>query len=192
MSVTPAQPVASEQQLRSRITTYIHSPVKRALRSGFAHLQNHAPHGLTGRTPLSFDDGQAATILGGFVPDIAYYDPNANNHARPNRVPGDCKPSYKWDIALQNSPSPAERMEFRQALSQVNWYMRQHHTRYGLIITDLQLVAIKRQNANEHLLLSRPILMRQPENVNNPQLTPLVALWYLGMLASNDAGWQLP
>lgn len=35
-----------------------------------------------------------------------------------------------------------------QVLSQVNFYMKQHHARYGFVLTDLELVAIRRLDRN--------------------------------------------
>jgi hypothetical protein len=186
MAHTPPQPVSAEQQVRTFVVLHTYQYVKRALRCGFNHQRQNNQMG--GHTALSYHDGPSTRVYGNYMPDIAYFDPQANGHSRPNRAPGDVKPSWKWSMGLRNSPDPMERTEFKQALSQVNHYMKLHHARYGFIITDLELVAIRRLDNNGNLELSAPIPMRTQGNANHPSLTPLLALWYLGMLASGDAG----
>ena len=184
---TPPAPSSSESTIRARLNTYVCNHVKRALRCGFWNL-SQIPNGMAHRTATELDEGREARIINGYVPDYAYAAIQAPPSTRPNRLPGDCKPSYKWEWNLWNSQDATEQLEFRQALSQVNFYMNQHHTRYGFIVTDRELVAIKKMNNNGHLLLSRPILIAQQGNVHQPRLTSLLALWYLGMLASVNAG----
>lgn len=81
-----------------------------------------------------------------------------------------------------------ERREYRQVFSQLNWYLKQHRARYGFILTDEELVAVKRLDNNGNLLLSQSIYWHVGGTANNPQLTVLLALWYLGMLAAQDQG----
>lgn len=126
-----------------------------------------------------------------FIPDLAFFDPNLDAKTRANRAPGDIKPSYKWSLDQRNSPNPSIRMEFKQALSQVNFYMKQHHARYGFIITDRELVAIRRLDMNGNLDLSASIPWTSKGTAQNPQLTVSLGLWYLGMLAANDQEWSL-
>ncbi|KAL2847039.1 hypothetical protein BJX68DRAFT_268339 [Aspergillus pseudodeflectus] len=114
-------------------------------------------------------------------------------NARPNRAPGDLKPHWKWHTNMQFG-SPTEQAEYRQALSQVNWYMKQNQTRYGFIMTDHELVAIRRLDDNGNLELSPPIPWDAQGTVAQPRMTVLLALWYLGMLASQNQGagqWKL-
>lgn len=109
----------------------------------------------------------------GFIPDLAYYDPTFPSTTRPNRAPADIKPSYKWGLDLRNSPDPNAAMEFKQALSQVNHYMKQHHARYRFIITDRELVAIRRLDRNGNLELSSSIPWTSRGTTAQPQLTVL-------------------
>jgi hypothetical protein len=85
--------------------------------------------------------------------------------------------------------------EFRQALSQVNYYyMKQHHARYGYILTDRELVAMQRRDRNGNLDLSSRIPWSRQGTAQQPQSTVLLALWYLGMLAATNGGptgWYL-
>jgi hypothetical protein len=66
--------------------------------------------------------------------------------------------------------------------------MKQHNARYGFVLTDTELVLIKRLDADGNLLVARDI----PCEVREPgRLTILLGLWYLGMLAAADDDWHL-
>ncbi|ODH50303.1 hypothetical protein GX48_03575 [Paracoccidioides brasiliensis] len=75
----------------------------------------------------------------------------------PNRAPGDVKPSWKWSTALATHPLLGIRNEYRQALSQVNWYMRQHNSRHGFLLTNRELVVFRRVDDSGNLELVPPI-----------------------------------
>ncbi|KKZ67176.1 hypothetical protein EMCG_07121 [[Emmonsia] crescens] len=63
-----------------------------------------------------------------------------------------------------------------------------HNARYGFVLTDTELVPIRRLDANGNLLVARAI----PWEVAGPgRLTILLGLWYLGMLGAADDDWQL-
>ncbi|RAH86023.1 hypothetical protein BO86DRAFT_415533 [Aspergillus japonicus CBS 114.51] len=110
---------------------------------------------------------------------------------RPNRLPGDVKPSYKWNLNMIDDRDEHVQKEFKQILSQVNYYMKQHHTRYGFVITDQELVAIKRLNRDGELQVSDSIPWTDRGTPDQPCMTVLLALWYLGMLAADERGWRL-
>lgn len=190
---SPPAAITSEPVLRIRITQYLQDRIRRSLRAGFHRL--HATHTLGQRTPLTWDHGDMAAKIENFRPDTAYFDERILNHTiRPNRAPGDVKPSWKWGTHLRNDPLPGRRKEFKQALSQVNWYMKQHHTRYGYILTDRELVAIRRLDREGRIELSAPIPWNAQGTAAAPQMTVLLGLWYLGMLAAEDQGpltWRL-
>ena len=186
---SPPRPINSENAVRSRLDTYLTNRVIRALRCGFTHLSSTQQ--LAGLTILKYDVGSLANTPENYVPDLAFFDPNLPVRARPNRVPGDIKPSYKWSFDQRNNPNPSIRMEFKQVLSQVNFYMKQHHARYSFILTDRELVAIRRLDRNGNLELSASIPWTTQGTASQPRLTVLLGLWYLGMLAANDQGWFL-
>lgn len=50
---------------------------------------------LAGLTVLNYDIGTMTSTAENYVPDLAFFDPNLPAKVRPNRVPGDVKPSYK-------------------------------------------------------------------------------------------------
>ena len=122
-----------------------------------------------------------------------------------NRCPGDAKVSWKWQSAWRHANSAARQKEFKKVLAQVNFYMKQHQTRYGYTITDTELVPIRRLNNNGSLELGTSIPW-SASNIYEPgdpgynanqvryrqTLTPLLALWYLAMLAASDHGYHLP
>ncbi|PWY68868.1 hypothetical protein BO83DRAFT_390659 [Aspergillus eucalypticola CBS 122712] len=186
---SPPRPINSEAAVRSRIDAYLTNRIIRALRCGFSHLQTTQQ--LANLTVVKYDVGQMAATPSGFIPDFAFFDPDLDPRTRPNRVPGDAKPSYKWSFALKNHLKPSSRDEFKQALSQVNYYMKLHHARYGFIITDRELVAIRRLDEDGNLELSTPIPWTAKGTASEPRLTVLLGVWYLGMLAANNQVWYL-
>lgn len=181
----PAQAINAETGVRARFEKYFRSRLRRALRRGFQQLQINGQ--FAGLTALDFGEGDLCRTPDNFIPDTAYYDPAFNPITRPNRLPGDLKPSCKWSAAWARGHTAFRRTQFLQALSQVNFYMIQNRARYGFILTDVELVAIQRLPEYGHLLLSNAI----PWNAQGNTLTVLLALWYLGLLASDDNGWDL-
>nr|KMM67470.1 hypothetical protein CPAG_03804 [Coccidioides posadasii RMSCC 3488] len=87
---------------------------------------------------------KSAEIIDGFKPDTAYFEVALPAGTGPNRAPGDIKPSWKWNTPMATNLIPGVRKEYRQALSQVNWYMKQHKARYGFLLTDVELVVFRR------------------------------------------------
>ncbi|OJD18346.1 hypothetical protein ACJ73_08728 [Blastomyces percursus] len=162
---SPPRPINSETAVRSRIDAYLTNRV---------------------HTITNFDVGTMAATVDNFIPDAAVFNPSLPTNTRPNRLPGDIKPSYKWSMGLRNHPTPSKETEFNQVLSQVNFYMKQHHARYSFVLTDLELVAVRRLDRNGNLQLSDSISWTASGTTFQPQLTVLLGLWYLSMLASRD------
>ncbi|ODH12612.1 hypothetical protein ACO22_08093 [Paracoccidioides brasiliensis] len=72
--------------------------------------------------------------------------------------------------------------------------MNQHNSRYGFLVTNQELVAIRKLDENGNLELAQPILWTTGGTATQPRLTVMLALWYIGMLASHDQGvnnWQM-
>ena len=80
-----------------------------------------------------------------------------------------------------------EFMEQRE-YKQVNFYMRQHNARYGYILTDTELVAVRRLEGNGRLAVSAAVPWTRG---GVRELSVLLALWYLGMLAAEVTSWIL-
>lgn len=192
-SRSPVRGMNSETVLRARVDAYLSNRVTRALRVGFHFNKNTPPHRRLMLTPVLYDAGNMAHMIEQFIPDIAYYRADDTSGRATNCVPGDIKPSYKWDPGMEGNAR--KNTEFKQALSQVNFYANQHHTRYTFILTNLALVAIRLKDPDGNLELSKQIPWTASGTTKNPVLTVPLAMWYLGMLASNDDGpgdWQLP
>jgi hypothetical protein len=187
---SPPQLVNSETAVRSRVGFYLTARVRRSLRCGFAHLTQ--TNQLGNMSVVDYGVGTLAETIEDFIPDTAYFDPQLPAGNCPNRVPGDIKPSWKWSSSLRFQENTMN--EFKQALSQVNFYMKQHHARYGYILTDRELVAIRRRDRDGNLDLSLSIPWSRQGTAQLPALTVLLALWYLGMLAATNGGltgWYL-
>lgn len=103
------------------------------------------------------DIGDAAQIINNFRPDITFFRAGSTLNSSPNRCPGDLKVSWKWESGWAAAESQIDRTEYLQVLSQVNFYMKQHNARYGFVLTDTELVPIKRLDANGNLLVGRAI-----------------------------------
>ncbi|KAE8400504.1 hypothetical protein BDV37DRAFT_257340 [Aspergillus pseudonomiae] len=186
---TPPREVRNEEQVRTQFKCYLDGRVRHALRVSFPELIKR--NQLGNRVIISFDEGTRAKIPDQFIPDTAYFEPRLPEPTRSNRAPGDIKTSWKWKHTLGSSSNRKDRTEFKKVLAQVNYYMRQHKTRYGFILTNVELVAIRRRDSNGNLELSEPIPWTTRGDTTQPQLTVLLGLWYLGMLASDNMGWEL-
>ena len=188
--VQTPQPVVSKTVIADRVTQYMFPRIITALDCAFRYEQANNPS--TNRTPMTMDVGDMAHYADGFIPALAIYQdgwPDYHLETRPfNRVPGDVRPSWEWSWDMQNGNESQQR-EFRQALSQVRKYMTDNgRCRYGFILTDQELVATKRNDNSGHTYVSDPIPWSRQGNPKDPVVTPLLALWYLGMLAANDNG----
>ncbi|PYH83244.1 hypothetical protein BO82DRAFT_352968 [Aspergillus uvarum CBS 121591] len=163
----------------------------RALRYGFKSLSMKNPS--SAMKALIHDGGTAGSTPDHFASDLGFFDDSLPFETRSNRAPGVCQLSSRWSFALHSHPNPTKRREFKQLLSQVNWYMRQHHTRYGFILTDREFVAIRRLDGpgKGHLELSDPVSWEASGTVSDPRLTILLGLWYLGMLAADEENFRL-
>ncbi|KAI9374778.1 hypothetical protein BJX61DRAFT_532134 [Aspergillus egyptiacus] len=125
---------------------------------------------MNGLTEVSFDVGEYAEIIDLFLPDTAYFDISVASGTSRNRAPGDIKPSWKWNSNLETDPSYSWRREYRQAISQVNWYTRQHGSRYGFILTEKELVVWRRLDNFGNLELADPIPFVRGGTTAQPQL----------------------
>ena len=187
---SPPQLVNSETAIRSRVNSYLAARVRRSLRCGFAHLIQ--TNQLGNMSVVDYGGGTLAETIEDFTPDTAYFDPQLPVGNCPNRVPGIIKPSWKWSSSFRFQADTVQ--EFNQVLSQINFYMIQHHARYGYILTDRELVAIRRRDGVGNLDLSLRIPWSRQGTAQQPALTVLLALWYLGMLAATNGGltgWYL-
>lgn len=182
----PASPpleILSENHLRYRVAEYIVPLVRRALRTTFRHLESM--NQINGRTIISFDGGAYDVFPGEQEPEITFFALFANDSTR-HRLPGTMRLSWEWNSTFQDG-EPSEQNAYQSAVSTLEWYMRHRTSRYGFILTDAEFVAVRRME-NGDLQLSAPIAWGTCGSFENPELTVLLALWYLGMLASENNG----
>ncbi|PYI22757.1 hypothetical protein BO99DRAFT_429698 [Aspergillus violaceofuscus CBS 115571] len=184
----PMGEVTTEASVVSLIDMYLKIKLQDALRCGFSNMTTAERAGFSVTT---FSGGYEAIHPQNYTPDLAFFDLRLPTGTAPNRIPGEVKPSDKWSVARGHSPSRTDQIEYKQALSQINYYMKNQHTRYSFILTNKELVAIRRLNHRGHLELSDPIPWTTSGTTSQPQLTMLLGLWYLGMLAADDQGWSL-
>lgn len=214
-ATTPQRGITSESGLHLAFGEYFHPRLRRSLRYTFEHLDDRAArraapqhqasnseeerainqaldrvldHVLPARTNVLMGVGSDAIMPDQFVPDCSFYVAAATGIPRsrlgPNRLPGDLKPSWKWSHSMGDTPM--RYMDFSKALAQVNWYMKQHRTQYSFILTERELVPIRRLNDNGDLRLANPIPWTRRGTSQDPELTVALGLWYLGMIAAND------
>ena len=141
---------------------------------------------LPARTPVTMGVGSDASKPNQYTPDCSYFDatlPRGTIGA--NRLPGDFKVSRKWSC-LPGARSGRSRREFQKVLAQLNYYMKQHRTPFGFILTDQQLVPVRRLNRRGDLQVADPVPWTQRGAANAPELTVALVFWYLGMLAADD------
>lgn len=134
---------------------------------------------------LCFGGGFIATLVDSYKPDLAFVRYGDETGVGPNRC--DLRVSWKWDSTWQMTQVPYLLKEYKKVLAQLKFYMKQHHARYGFIITDTELVAVRRMPKDSHLAVTDAISWTRQRH---GQLTILLGLWYLGMLAAGS-DWHL-
>ncbi|KAJ5707371.1 hypothetical protein N7488_007172 [Penicillium malachiteum] len=144
--------------------------VRHALRAGFEQL--FPDLGILQLSEITIDGGESARIIDQFRPDAAFIVVGASLSTGVNRAPGDLKVSWKWRSSMQFSQDLADRREYKQVLAQVNFYMDQHNARHGFVLSDIELVAVKRLDGNGRLAVATPI----PWRSGGMQLSVLLGL----------------
>lgn len=152
MPTSPPQPIRDESLFQLRFSWFILPRLRRAHRAGFEQL---APQ-LQARNlkPISIDGGSTPSFIGNLSPNLAFRKADDITGEGANPCPGNLRISWKWKSVWRASPDQLERREHRQALSQMHFYMKQYHIRYGFFITDTELVLIQRLPENGHIALA--------------------------------------
>jgi hypothetical protein len=204
---SPGPPIYTESQFKFKFHQHAENRIRRAMRRAFDSIDGNN-HGLQQRqmSRLEFLQGDAAKTIDNFRPDYAMSKvTDGPSILELNRCPGDAKVSWKWQSAWRTDDNAVRREEFKAVLAQVNFYMKQHQTAYGFVVTDTELVPIRRLNNNGRLALG-PRIPWSASNIYEPgehgydvnqarykdTLTPQLALWYLGMLAANTHFQHMP
>ena len=118
-------------------------------------------------------------------PDLIFHLYTDQNQLCPIAV-GDVKLYAKWSFDRWKSSSLEDRMDFRQVLAQINYYMRKRRCRYAIAITEVECIAIYRvPSYNGWLKLSNPFPVESTENVgaSSEVMTADVALFGLSLWA---------
>ncbi|XWW93993.1 hypothetical protein V2A60_001932 [Cordyceps javanica] len=187
-SVPPV--VRNKTDVEAHVADYLRRPMRHALAAGYDQMRstNTLGHyrirewGLQG----------AARSLGRYTPDYSLVAPGTNPRFTANHLPGDARSSLTWRSCWRNHETKSLSNAYLDALAQVNYYMKRHGTRYAYIITELEFVAIERLSDKGELAVSASIPWDARGSPGNPRLTVMLALWYLGMLASHNTEWAFP
>jgi len=103
---------------------------------------------------------------------------------------GDVKLYAKWSFDRWKSSSLEDRMDFRQVLAQINYYMRKRRCRYAIAITEVECIAIYRvPGFNGWLKLSEPfpVPWTNSSGGDSEVMTADVALFGLSLWAQ----WEM-
>lgn len=106
---TPPRPIRNEELFKTQFKCFLDGRIRRSFRACFPVLVEQ--NLLGNRAVISFDKGTLAKIIDKFVPDTAYFEPDLPETSRPNRAPGELKPSWKWSLELQHG-NIKQRTEF--------------------------------------------------------------------------------
>lgn len=182
---SPPEAVRGEESVKNRLTTLVLQRLRRALRD---------TQFTAGSSRIRIDVGDVASLsLSDAKPDLCgYTDPDAPMP----RIPGDIKCSWKWHSTWQDIAEEGKSLEFQAPVAQLNFYMNQCSSRYGYILTDAEVVLFKKKNKHPaaHLYMAPAIPLTTFDHMgtfslHHGHLTPLLALWYIHMLAAHDDKW---
>ncbi|KAJ5697248.1 hypothetical protein N7488_010932 [Penicillium malachiteum] len=176
-----------KSQLDSRLDEFLRFHLMLALKAAFKELEPQLKQ--LNLNPVTFGQGTMARTIGLFWPDASFT--LAGSHGRSeNRAPGLLRISPTWSSEWLHSKDPNDEHHFHynQTLAELNFYMDGHGARHGFVLTDAELVIVKRLDRNGRLAVSAPI----PWTVGGDgQLSVRLGLWYLGMLAAEEDNWAL-
>jgi hypothetical protein len=156
--------IHSEHQLEIFFHMTIFMRVNIALQSVNIHL-NQIPQGLAAFGKVS--DRQVISPglqYGAGKPDLTFHLLTDHDQLHPIAV-GYIKLFAKWSHQCWKSSSLEDRVDFRQVLAQINYYMRKRNCRYGVAINEVECTAIYRvPGYNGWLKLSDPFPIAWSDN----------------------------
>ncbi|KAF8515781.1 hypothetical protein BU17DRAFT_93180 [Hysterangium stoloniferum] len=142
-------------------------------------LNRHAP-----RTPDDYMDADLSSAV--------LTDPEWDSVRRQTRMVGIIECSWNWQSSERledRSNSPASP-EYRKACERINVHMVQANTRYGFIITDVEIVPVRRKEGRPSDLEVPPKGIKWHTGDAAPpakgELTGFLLLWYLNKLAADE------
>lgn len=112
----------------------------------------------------------------------------------PCLIVGDFKRAgkFSWQM-LNRAYNDEDKREPQRVMNQIHDYMDMHHNRFGYILTERELIMLRRRNDNERwgqLDFSPSIPVSAPEG----QLNALMVLWYFHVkygVFNQDEGYRL-
>ncbi|RFU27381.1 hypothetical protein B7463_g8949, partial [Scytalidium lignicola] len=123
---------------------------------------------------------------GATAPDQVFHLSADGAQLHPNAV-GESKLYAKWSYDRWKSSSIADRVDFRQVVSQVNYYMRKRKCRYGIITNELECIAVYRvPGYRGRLKVSRPFPIQTTDSLGHgdgKDMTADVAIFCLPLWA---------
>ncbi|KAG0159971.1 hypothetical protein PDIDSM_7498 [Penicillium digitatum] len=183
---SPPAAIRDEPHFHLRFAELLQPRVRRALRAGFEELAPRLQQ--LSLVPITFDGGGSAAYVDQFRPDTAFVAVGGTYANSTNRAPGDIKVSWKWRSNYRHSQNPFFQEQYKQVLAQVNFYMGQRKARHRFVLTNTELVGVKRLDTNGRLAVSLAIPWTAG---GHGQLTVLMGIWYIGMLAAEGTNWTL-
>lgn len=180
--------IRSEHQLEILFHMTVFTRVNIALQSVNIHLSQR-PHLLGAFGKVS--DRQVISPglqYGAGKPDLTFHLYTDHGQLHPIAV-GDIKLFAKWSHDRWKSSSLEDRMDFRQALAQINYYMRKRKCRYAVAINEAECTAIYRvPGYNGWLNLSKPFPIAWTDNLggDGEVMTADVALFGLSLWAQRE------
>ncbi|KAH9818176.1 sialidase [Teratosphaeria destructans] len=120
------------------------------------------------------------------------------------RVVGVVKCYDRWNSGMRNG-SPADQVKYLQGLAHLHYFMREHGTRYGFIMTEIELICVRAGGPLHHdidpnipdnvplfgyLEVAAPIQIATSgrDKDGSLKMTAGLALWWIHMLASREHG----
>ncbi|KAJ6037307.1 hypothetical protein N7540_001586 [Penicillium herquei] len=177
-----------KSQLDTRLDDLVRWHTIRALQATFEELEPQLDH--LKLKPVTFGRGTSAKTIGIFWPDASFTTVDKSYGEGKNRAPGVLSVSPKWSSEWRHSKDTKDQQYFQynQTLAEVNYFMDGHDARCGFVLTEAELVAVKRLDKNGRLAVSAPIPWTAG---GHNQLSVRLGIWYLGMLAAEEDNWAL-
>ena len=105
------------------------------------------------------------------------------------RLVGDLKPSWNFrGCWREEDPESVEEQVYRQALSQVNFYMHKKGVKYGYLLTDREFVAVRRAGSEYGMI---EVAAGVSWSHGPGECSVALALFSLHMLAAKDDSWEV-
>lgn len=81
-----------------------------------------------------------------------------------------------------------ERKQYLHTVAQLQYYMVHYGCRHGSILTEQELVIFRIIDTDngDGMEFTRPVLCIAEGSIEEPEMTVMLSLWYLGMFLTDD------